>query len=347
MNDLKHSQNGKASRQRATLADVAMQAGVSKVAVSMVLNGSRTGTRVSAATRERIERAAMELEYWPNAVARSLRQKRTDIIAFYDSRDVAIEVNHPFLSAILAGMQEGCELEHKDLLIHGRFRQDGPDDLYLALLNGQIDGLVLYARTLTPLIKRLADSRLPVVCVAEEVSGVPFVGVDETGGSRMLARYLAAKGYRQVLYRRSDETLPSTLCERVEAFCDEALALGMALRHSCNPPTSNEPTPQEQEMLLAAPEQRPDVVVCWNDSSAAGIARFCLERGLRVPQDLAIAGFDDLPSSYRPTQQLTTIAAPWAEVARTAVKLLVARCQGQEVPPRTVVPVQLIEGRTT
>jgi DNA-binding LacI/PurR family transcriptional regulator len=329
----------------ATLAEVAAQAGVSTVAASVVLNGSRTGTRVSPTTRERILDIAASLQYRPNALARSLRQKRTNIIGFYNTQNTVFDPRYPFFGAILAGVQAGCEEHHKDLLIHPKFRSHSDDDIFLELLNGQIDGLVLYARTVTPLIERLVESHLPVVTVSEEVPGVPYVGIDEAGGSKLLARHLAEKGYRRILYRRTDEVLPSTLQERAQSFSDEATALGLTLMHSrCN---DEFPNAEETEMLLSGDGQRPEAVACWSDYSADGMTRFCLQQDLRIPQDLALVGFDGLPAMNRPALRLTTVRAPWAEVARTAVGLLAAQCEGKEVPQRTILPVELVVGDTT
>lgn len=328
-----------------TLAEVAAQAGVSAVAASVVLNGSTSGARVSEATRERIIQAANELHYSANVVARSLRKRQTDIIAFYNAQNTVFDPRAPFYAAILAGIQQGCEEQKKDLLTHSRFEGHSDDAIFLRLLNGQIDGLVLYARTVTPLIERLVASRLPVVTIVHDVPNVPSVGIDDARGGQLLAQHLLARGYKKILYRRTANQLPSTLQARFESFCATAEAGGITLLHSrCD---NSEPSDLEREMLLAGPGQRPDAVACWNDYSADGIASFCVQHGLRVPQDIAIVGFDGLPPTSRPALDITTIRGPWADVARTAVAVLVAQSKGQEVPQRTTLPIELIEGSTT
>jgi DNA-binding LacI/PurR family transcriptional regulator len=343
------TKTGRSRGQRgATLAEVAAQAGVSTVAASVVLNRSRTGTRVSAATRERILEAAKALKYRPNAVARSLRQQKTHVFAFHNAQNVVFDPRYPFYAAILAGIQAGCADQQKDLLIHANFQGRSDDDIFLALHNGQIDGLVLYVRTVTPLVERLVESHLPVVTVAEEVPGVPFVGIDEEHGSRLLARHLFNKGYRDVLYRSLDEEdTPATQQQRKQAFNEEARVLGLNVTHTSYNPRSSWPTPEEEALLLAGEGKRPQVVACWGDASADAVAAFCMERNLRVPEDIAIAGFDGLPSFRRPSLRLTTVLAPWSEVARTAVNLLAAQCDDQEVPKRTILPVELLVGDTT
>ncbi len=329
----------------ATLVEVAAQAGVNAAAASVVLNGSRSGTRVSPATRERILEAAERLQYSPNAVARALRKRSTDVIAFYDAQNPRPDIRTPFSTAIMAGIQLGCEQHEKDLLIHRRVDGHSDEAIFLRLLNGQIDGLIFSASIITPLIERLVASRLPVVTIVHQVPGAPSVGIDDAQGGRLLALHLAQKGYRRVLYRRTEAELPPTLEARFNAFCETARAHGITLMHSRN--DGFLPDEAETAMLLAPQGRRPDAVACWNDFSADGIAAFCQARGLRIPEDIAIVGFDGLPSMERPSLQLTTIQAPWPEVARLAVEMLAAQCAGQNVPPRTVLPVNLLVGQTT
>lgn len=329
----------------ATLADVAARAGVSTVAASVVLNGSRSEARVSASTRERIIEAASALRYSPNAVARSLRQRRTDVIAFHTVHGRAFDPRYPFHAAVLAGLQQGCEEHGKGLLLRGRLEESDDEQILRRLLDGQVDGLVLYARAATPLTQRLVESHLPVVSVVNEVPGVPWVGIDDALGGRLQARHLAERGYNRVLYRRTDEEMPATLRRRFEAFCQEAQVLGLSLLHSRN--NSPEPSEHERELLLAPGGVRPEAVACWSDYAADGIAEFCLSHGLSVPQDVAIVGFDGLAPARRPALRLSTIAAPWHEVAREAVGLLALRAASKEVPEKTVLPVEMVVGDTT
>jgi DNA-binding LacI/PurR family transcriptional regulator len=314
----------------------------------MVLNRSRTGTRVSPATRARIMEAAESLHYTPNALARSLRQQKTHVIAFYNAQNVVFKPTYPFYAAILSGIQDGCTEFKKDLLIHANFAGRSDDDIFLGMHNGQIDGLVLYVRSVTPLVERLVASHLPVVTVAEEVPGVPYVGIDEVQGGKLLAQHLASKGYKRVLYRSVDEeVVPLTQQERMNAFCEEAAALGMSVQHSRSNPRSHLPSSEEERLLMLPKEERPEVVACWGDVSADGLAAWCIEKGLKIPGDFALTGFDGLTSTQRPSLNLTTIRAPWPDVARTAVGLLAARCEGQDVPERTILPVELLAGDTT
>ena len=316
---------------------------MSKVAVSVVLNNSRSQVRVSPQTRERIEEAARALEYKPNAMARSLRRQRTDVIGFYSAQGQVFNPLYPFYGTILQGLLNGCEDHQKDLLLHGTFRHRSENDIFLELLNGQIDGLVLYARTATPLIQRLIDSRLPVITIADQVPGLPCVTVDDAMGGRLLANYLADQKYRSVLYRVTDRVLPSTVEQRWQSFRETATARGLTveLLH-----TTGARTEEFERELLLDKQRRPDVLAAFNDFSADFAVDFCRENNLSVPDDLAIVGFDGFAAEHRPSRRLTTIRAPWGEVARRAVSLLVAQHDGQEVPARTVLPVELVPGDT-
>lgn len=327
-----------------TLADIASQAGVSTVAVSVVLNNAQSKVRVSAATRERIMETAQRLQYRPNAVARSLRRRRTNIIAFYAVQNIVLDPSFPFYGALLSGLLRGCDEHQKDFLVHGTFRGMDEDAVFLELLNGQIDGLVLYSRFATPLVARLAESRLPVVTVVHEMPDLPCVSIQNEVAGRLLARHIASKGYRRALYRSPVSPMPPTLERRLAAFCAESTELGVEVAHSHS---GTQWPSEEEEQILQSPSKRPDVVVAYSDFAADGVVAYCDKNGLRVPQDLAVAGFDDLPSSLRPSRRLTTVSTKWNEATREAVRLLVARCNGEDVPMRTELPVDILEGDTT
>ena len=137
-----------------TLRDVAKLAGVSPFTVSTVLNGARSSTRVSDATRERIHAAAKELGYRPNALARSLQSRRTNIIGLYFGYG-SLEPHDPFHAEVLTGLQRGCEAFRKDLMIHYSFHKHSVDEVFSELAGGKIDGLVLLTSSKDPLVARV------------------------------------------------------------------------------------------------------------------------------------------------------------------------------------------------
>jgi LacI family repressor for deo operon, udp, cdd, tsx, nupC, and nupG len=326
-----------------TLADVAAHVGVSAVAVSVVLNNSDSKVRVSPATRERILQAAELLHYEPNGLARSLRLQRTNTIGFYGAHGHTLDPGFPFYAALLSGLQMGCSEQDKDLLLQSRFKNHSDNEIYMELLNGRIDGLVLYARHVTPLIERLMESRLPIVTVVHKVPGVPCVGIDNEGSGRILARHLIDCGYKSVLFRNAEPQLPLTVRLRLKGFRAEADAHGMKVIYS----NSDDQWPNEAEQRLLTSSDRPQVAVAFSDFSADGIVAFCREQGIRIPEDMGVAGFDNLPSTLRPSSRLTTVHCPWYDVARRAVSVLVDLRNGKDVPELIELPVHLVEGETT
>ncbi|HZP84274.1 MAG TPA: LacI family DNA-binding transcriptional regulator, partial [Chthonomonadaceae bacterium] len=158
-----------ADKKAVTISDVAARAGVSMMTVSNVLSNNQARRRhVSEETRARVLEAIEQMKYRPNANARSLRRRRTNIIGFYAGHGY-INPENAFLAAILGGLKEGCDAHRKDLLIHGTFRGKEITDIYMELADGRIDGLVLYAPTNDPLIALLAESALPVIALADAV----------------------------------------------------------------------------------------------------------------------------------------------------------------------------------
>src|SRR5205809_769939 len=180
------------------MKDVAEKAGVSPMTVSAVIAGSAS-VRVSKTTRARVLSLAHEMGYTPNAIARSLRRRHTNIIGLYSGLGF-VNVRSPFFAEIVGGLQEGCERHHKDLLLHGVFREQSSEAVYHSLADGRIDGLIVNMLAHDPLLDQLIASHLPVIALVDAIRGIPSVVVDDRGGSAMLAGHLALKGHRRILY---------------------------------------------------------------------------------------------------------------------------------------------------
>lgn len=328
-----------------TLSDVARRAGVNKITASVVMNGAGQGnTRVSDATRQRILAAAKELHYQPNALAKSLRHRKTNIMGFYvpgyiDTRDL-------FLSEIVSGLHQACEQNQKDFLVHGTFRGDSVDDVYAEILNGKIDGLVLFTGSKNALAPRLAASHLPVVAIANPIEGMACITIDDITGSRMQVECLARKGHRRIVYAVSpfDFTAPN---RRYESFLAAAQEADLIVTPYTIPSGDN----RQQiagilaEILAIPLPERPTAIVCWHDTLAFPVVERLRKIGVRVPDDMAVIGYDGATSFIPPAFELTTVCAPWREVAHTAINLL---CHSNGKPPieETILPVTWIAGET-
>ena len=331
-------------RSRVTLQAVADLAHVNRVTAAVALGQSpQGGTRVSATTRLRVLEAAQQLGYAPNVLARALRGERTNIIGYYAGYE-PLNAHLPFVAAILQGLQQSCRTHHQDLMLFGSFERDTVDSIYATLISGKIDGLVLLPTPRSPVMDRLFDSHLPVVAIANAHPAVPSVVVDDAMGSTLIADYLASKGHQRILYRSQSERRVSQM-RREEAFCAAAAMHGLSVTITYET-LQHELSEQELAILHTPAHQRPTAAVCWMDLSAYRLLEQCDRMRLRVPEDLAIVGFDGIPLQIHPARTLTTIRAPWADVAVQAVDFLLALLNGKEVPQETICPVQLVIGDT-
>jgi DNA-binding LacI/PurR family transcriptional regulator len=315
---------------------LAQRLGISQSTVSRALSPA-TSHKVAPQTRERILKAAADLGYRPNAVARSLKQRRTNTIGFYTGHGY-LDLSNDFMMGILAGIQSACEQLQMDLLLHGVYRQHSVDEFFHALLDGRVDGLALHTRVNDPLTPRLVEAGLPLVAIADRMPTVPSVVCDDAAGIQKAVGYLKQRGHEHIAFIGSTALFESG-ARRADTFA-ELMGPQAAIRRQS--PSDN--TPRLNEILAMVP--RPTAVCCWNDMTAYSIWRECHQQGVRVPDDLAIIGFDGFGCRKCLAPRLTTIRVPWGEIAQNACQLLAAQIQGKVVPAETVFPVELIMGDT-
>lgn len=329
-------------RRSPTLRDVAREVGVSESTVSVVLNRTRSGTRVSALTRRNVLEAAERLGYRPNSLARSLQTGCTHRIGIY-SGWARLDSRNLFFAELLGGMFEGS-LEHgMNTVVHTSGFQR--HHLIELVSNRAVDGIVIHARDDDPIVPMLDDLRVPVVAVADLMPNVPSVCVDDQGGGRLQARHLASLGHKHVLYKQTAVTARSSLM-RMEAFRDAASEMGIRVTvHQDGDEVvglSNRDIP-----LLSAGSESVTAIVAWNDQLAEKVCQDLFELGTAIPGDVAVVGFDGFRAFYAPRYMLTTIRAPWVEVGRRAVGQLLSLINGSSVPSLTVLPTEFVRGNTT
>jgi LacI family transcriptional regulator/LacI family purine nucleotide synthesis repressor len=316
--------------------------------VSAVLGASASSTvRVSAATRERVLEAAKLLNYRPNRLARSLRGQKSNVIGIY----TAVGYLNPqvaFTAQIIGGLHRGCDECKKDLLLHGSFRDRSVDEVLFELADGRIDGLVMYTSAEDPLVERMAVSGMPVVGIVDSLPGIPSVVADDAAGAELIAEYLVEKGHRRVFFRSGVPILRSAQ-HRQQAFLKAAGRHGIQVTvgRPSRPDDQHEVVGDSELHWLSLPDGvRPTAAVCWNDLTAYHMLDALSARGVKVPGDLAVIGFDGIIPNFPTPYRLTTILAPWVDVAAAAVHLLNRRLQGDELPPETILPVEFLPGDT-
>lgn len=326
-------------RSQAKLQDVAERAGVSVMTVSLALreDGAK---RMSADTRERVLQAAKELRYQPNARARAFRLGRTNVIGLYAGYGY-INVRTPFFTEIVSGLQEGCERVRKDLLLHGIFHGTAAEDIYLELADGRIDGLVVTMPAQDPLAEKLRRSGLPVVAVSDAIDGLPSVVVDDVGGMREVVEHLYARGHRRIEFVMSPAQPVSALRRRDEFLRVSAeLGIGASV-------VVVETDESAADLVVGAAGRGITAFACWNDVVARRLLDYSRQTGTRVPDELAITGFDGCPLPFADPFPLTTVVAPWADAACRSAELLDSMLRGEEIPPETLLPVRFAPGSTS
>jgi len=316
------------------------------MAVSVVLNGARSGTRVSEATRERIVAAASELDYQVNPIARSLRTKQTGIIGFY-SGNHSLEDRSPYLREILLGIRAATDEIRKDLLMFGIFDGKSSIEVFRALSDGRVDGLVIHAASDDPVVKLLAGSNLPVVAHTDALGTIPSVVVDDEAGGRMQAQILYEKGHRRVLVRTSKYPFISVK-RRTNAFLREASRLEMDATVGRTSTHGPDHALSEEEIALFDLKRRDryTAIAVWDDGCAHVQIPQLMAAGLKVPEDVAVVGYNGVEPEYPLAWDVTSIDCRWDEVARTAVRTLQDRIAGNEVPMETRLPVFIRPGAT-
>jgi DNA-binding LacI/PurR family transcriptional regulator len=323
-----------------TAREIARKLGLSQSTVSRVLSNA-PGYTYSNDTRSRVLAEARRRSYRPHAVGRSLRERRTRVIGFC-SRRGNLDARNSFLAEIIGSLQRGCSEKGEFLLLHN-FATEMPDsEVYGELMSGRIDGLVLHADEDEPLVARLAEGALPVVAIADRIPAVPSVVCDDRDGIAQLIQHMTERGHTRIAFLRPDDQLASVR-DRTAAYETEMARRGLEPLYIPVEYEASEPALD----LIRSTKARPTAVCCWNDVSALVLISACRRAGVRIPDDLAIAGFDGLMDPRLMAQPLTTVAAHWPAVTCAALDALSTLRRGVEVPRETVVPVSLQIGETT
>src|SRR5579871_1386114 len=206
-----------------TTYDIAQKLGISQSTVSRILNGAK-GYRVAENTRLRVQEVARQMGYRPNSIARSLRKRRTNIVGFYGGYGY-LNARNAYIASVIGALQQACDTEILDILLHGAFRQRTTDDVFGELVDRRIDGLFLHTLSTDPLVELLVESSLPVVAISDALPGLASVVADDRDGIRQTIEYLFARGHRRIAYLAPEPRFVSVE-NRVDAFQREMHARG-------------------------------------------------------------------------------------------------------------------------
>lgn len=324
------------------LREVAAHAGVSPRSVSNVINGFH---HVSPTMRARVQAAIDELDYQPNLLARSLRRGRTGTVGL-----LLPEVAVPYFGELAHQVVEQARALGLTVRID---ETGGKRRLELDLLeemprSGHVDGILLSAFWLSSAELAQIPRQVPVVLLGERAtnSTLDHVGIDNVAAARDITTHLIRSGRTRIaaIVEKQHQRAP-TSSQRLKGYRAALTAAGL------------EPDPELVARMVVYPHRqdgadamarlldgpgRPDAVFCFNDMVATGVLRKLHDRGIRVPDEISVVGFDDVDESRFTHPTLSTVAPDKVEIARQALRLLNERIDGSKEPTQDIrIPYRL------
>lgn len=310
-----------------TSIDVARLAGVSQSTVSRTFSPNG---KVSQGSRQKVLAAAQQLGYKPNAIARSLSTQRTNIIGI-----VMSYITSPFYPYVLEKFTERLQTLGRQVLLFNAAPNQEVDDILPLVLQYQVDGLIITSATLSSeMVDECVAHGTPVILFNRYVLGANASAVccDNAEGGRVVANFLLDTAHKRLAYIAGKENT-STNTDREKGFTDRLRERGQLEWQREEGNYSYESGYEAAKRLLQR-DDRPDAIFCANDIMALGAmdaARF--EMGLKVPEELSIIGFDDIPSASWPSYALTTIRQPVNQMIQTTIDLLMERLEEPQAKP--------------
>jgi DNA-binding LacI/PurR family transcriptional regulator len=325
-----------------TLEQVAALAGVSRATVSRVVNGS---PRVSAEVRAQVERAVAKLGYVPNRAARSLVTRRTDSIGLIVAEPESRFFSEPFFAGVVRGVS--AALVDTDVQLVLLMAQDAAHQgrLERYITGGHVDGVLLASlHGDDPLPRTLERAGVPAVLVGRPAGPSPasYVDADNRGGARQAVGHLAGRGRRRI----ATITGPMDMGvgqDRLDGYREGLRAAGLPEdRRLVEEGDFSEQSGAEAMRRLLEREPGLDAVFAASDLMAAGALRALAAAGQRVPDDVALVGFDDEVTARLTQPPLTTVRQPVEEIGRQATRLLLAKVAGEATGMSVILETQLV-----
>lgn len=323
-----------------TIKDVALKSGVTVTTVSRVLNNRGY---ISEATREKVQAAMKELNYQPNEIARSLFKKRSGLLGL-----IIPNVGHPFFAELTQYVELHAYSAGFKVILCNSYRDGVKENDYIDMLRrNQVDGIIMGSHTLD--YGRFLSLQMPIVTLDRFFSeDIPSVTSDNYRGGLLATELLIRKGCRKLAHISGPLSLSTQANRRFDGFKEAAEKAGIpyvVIETALNRFEDEEYREKTEALLDAHPDI--DGVFCSSDVIAANFIQIARQRGLRIPSDLQVVGFDDIRMASLLAPALTTIRQPIEEMARTAVETLRKMVDGEDRQVIHVLPVELIERETT
>jgi DNA-binding LacI/PurR family transcriptional regulator len=333
------------ARHRPTLERVATRAGVSRATVSRVVNGS---TKVTPEIRDAVMDAVRELGYVPNAAARSLVTQRSNSMALvFPEPATRVFSDDPFFPNIVRGVSQELEETDHQLVLMMANSAASHDRIEQFALARHVDGVMMASmHGADPLPMALQRMRIPVVAMERPLGrgSIPIVGVDSTSGAAAAVRHLLDRGRTRIATIAGPQDMPAGI-DRLAGYRRE-----LKRSHRRSIVAEGDFTRQSGEVAmrqLLDDDPSLDAVFVASDLMAHGALRTLRLAGRRVPEDVAVVGFDDFEVAQYTEPPLTTIRQPIVELGRLLARQLVRLVAGEDIEPSIILDTELVIREST
>lgn len=330
-----------------TIKDVARRANVAPSTVSRVIADN---PRISKETKDRVWKVMEELGYYPNAIARSLASKMTYTIGLIMPRSAEDAFSNPFFPEVMRGISVVAHNEKYDLLISTSGNEEEEKDAVINMVKGRkVDGIVLLcSRTTDKLIPWLRKERFPFTVIGKPLDSkdVCWVDNDNIGASRLATNYLIKHGHRKIAFISGSLEFVVSL-DRLDGY-----KLALEENHI---PFDRDLAQQDEfsedggynAMMRILKHKKPTAVVVTDDIMSFGVIRAAIDSGFKVPQDISLIGFNNIPLSEFANPPLTTIDISTFELGVKSAELLIHNLKNKDAKANhIIVPVKLIERKS-
>jgi LacI family transcriptional regulator len=324
-----------------TLEDIARMSGVSRSTVSRVINGDRN---VNEQTRTKVQSIIQSIDFQPNLAARGLAAGHTRVIGLVIPTGVTAIFTDPYFPLVIQGVSAACNARGYSVMLWLAEPEFERRTISQILYNGLIDGVVVSSMLVNdPLIERLYESKRPFITIGRHPTNdkINYVDIDNRAGAYQGVSHILRTGRRRVGVINGPHNTIASL-DRYQGYLDALRERGVTLIPELVAEGEFSDTTGYLAMKRLLPHC-PDAVFVASDAMAFAAMRAIQEAGLRIPEDIAVVGFDDLPAAANSSPPLTTVRQPIQRTGSIAAEMLVDMIEHPDpLPRRIVLPTELV-----